>query len=156
MLSQLRIVTVSICCYMTLTACDEIATKRINTTVNEVKKETTNIQSTSRYTSLADQYKGICPKLLQKRVDMSAIRRSDEQLKGEYCDYYLYPKKGQVLNITSKDSALDIYLRMPYLHDFANGKYLVKNNRRHVIRVSYAGSQLKPSDLTYNINIEFE
>ncbi len=169
MVHQLQIITVSICCCIMFSACGQKDTeqtktlkdknKQFNLNRNEetiTKKDEIKEQLTSHYASLASQNKTICPKLLQQRVDMSVIRRSQEHLTGEYCDYYLYPKKGQILNITSKDSILDIYLRMPYLHDFANGKYLVESNRRHVIRVSYAGSQLKPSDLTYNINIEFE
>ncbi|MBS9779498.1 MAG: hypothetical protein KGV51_02620 [Moraxellaceae bacterium] len=169
MVYQLKIIAMSICCCLLLTACGEKDKEQAQTakelkkkfnldryTETETKKDEIKEQLTSHYANLASKNKAICPKLLQQRVDMSVIRRSQEQMKGEYCDYYLYPKKGQVLNITSKDSALAIYLRMPYTHDFANGKYLVKSNRRHVIRVSYAGSQLKPSDLTYNINIEFE
>ncbi len=169
MLYQLQIIIVSVCCCIMLTACIQSDTKetktvkKINSQLNvnqgeekTTKKDEIKEQLTSHYASLASKHHNICPKLLQKRVDMSVIRRSQEHLKGQYCDYYIYPKKGQVLNITSKDSQLDIYLRMPYLHDFANGKYTVKSNRRHVIRVSYAGTQLKPSDLTYNINIEFE
>ncbi len=159
---QLQIITVSICCCIMLSACGQKDTeqtkisKQLKQNTSDTKKEEIKEQLTSHYASLASQDKFICPKLLQQRVDMSVISRSQEHLKGQYCDYYLYPKKGQILNITSKGSELDIYLRMPYLHDFANGKYLVQSNRRHVIRVSYAGSQLKPSDLTYNINIEFE
>ncbi len=169
MVYQLQIIAVSICSCIMLSACGHENTEQtkssaeINKQFNinrydetTKKKDEIKEQLTSHYASLASQDKFICPKLLQQKVDMSVIHRSKEHLKGEYCDYYIYPQKGQILNITSKDSVLDIYLRMPYLHDFANGKYLVQNNRRHVIRVSYAGSQLKPSDLTYNINIKFE
>ncbi len=132
----------------------EVTQKEFN--LDRYEEEITKIKETKHHESLASKHNNICPKLLQQQVDISVIRRSQEHLKGEYCDYYLYPKKGQFLNATSKSSALDIYLRMPYLHDFSTGKYLVQNNNRHVIRVSYAGSQLKPNDLTYNINIEFE
>ncbi len=157
MVYQLKIIAISVCCCVMLSACGQKDAEQPNRVEEtKIKKDEIKEQLTSHYASLASKDKTICPKLLQQRVDTAVIRRSKEHLKGEYCDYYLYPKKGQILNITSKDSTLDIFLRMPYLHDFANGKYLVQNSRRHVIRVSYAGSQLKPSDLTYNINIEFE
>ncbi len=168
MKNQLQIMTVSVCCCLILAGCGQDNSQKkptsedikkkldFNQDEERTKKDEIKEELTSHYASLASKHHNICPKLLQQRVDMSVIRRSQEHLKGQYCDYYLYPKKGQNLNITSKDSQLDIYLRMPNSHDFANGKYTVQSNRRHVIRVSYAGTQLKPSDLTYNINIEFE
>ncbi len=113
-------------------------------------------QLSSHYARLASKHNDACPKLLQKQIDSQLITRRKEQLKGQYCDYYIYPKEGEFLTITSSDPALKITLRMPRIHDFANGAYLVDSNRRHVIRVAYAGSIYKPSDFIYNIKIQLD
>ncbi len=118
----------------------------------EAEKEKMAEQLGNHYARLASKHSDSCPKLLQKEIDSQLITRKKERLKGQYCDYYIYPKQGQVLSITSSDPGLEITLRMPKFHNFANGSYFVDSNRRHVIRVEYSGSSYKPNDFIYNIN----
>lgn len=107
----------------------------------------------STHSRLISKHGNLCPRLLKKNIDSPLITRNQEHLNGKYCDYYIYPKKGQVLSISSSNSSLEITLRMPALHDFANGEYVIKNNRRHVIRVEYTSAfQAEPKDFMYDID----
>ncbi len=167
MMNKLQLITIILTSMSVLTACGVDKNKVANnkhehqdqTDSSEYKKDKQKKmaeQLSSHYARLASKHTDSCPKLLQKQIDSQLITRRKEQLKGQYCDYYIYPKKGELLTITSSDPALKITLRMPRTHDFANGAYLVDSNRRHVIRVAYAGSTYKPSDFIYNIKIQLD
>ncbi len=121
----------------------------------QLRKEKIKQQVKNYHAMLASKRKYLCPKLLRKAIDESSIVLAKEHLMGQYCDYYLYPKVGQKLKVTSNNRQLKIRLNEPSLHNFANGAYLVREEGRHVIRVSYAGVEYKPDNVNYTINVTF-
>ncbi len=122
----------------------------------KLHKEKIKQQLTNYHAMLASKKKYLCPKLLRKALDETSIELAKEHLMGQYCDYYIYPKAGQTLSVTSNNSKLKIRLNEPSLHNFANGEYLVKDEGRHVIRVSYAGVKYKPDNVDYTIHVTFK
>ncbi len=108
------------------------------------------------YARRAAKDTSLCPKLLQRDIDNPVITRRHEYMRGQYCDYYLYPRKGQSLAINAYGANVKVFLEMPESYDFENGPYLVKENRRHIIRVKYNGIQHKPPKFEYNIDFNLE
>lgn len=89
-----------------------------------------------------------CPKLVQKRVDHTAISRQDS-IMGNTCDYFIYPAVGDTLTVYVSDGRMKPFLNTPYYHDFANGSYKVIANGRHVIRLEYNALEHKPAVMDY-------
>lgn len=89
-----------------------------------------------------------CPKLVQKRIDHTAVSRQDS-IMGYTCDYFIYPAVGDVLTVYVSDGRMKPFLNTPYYHDFANGSYKVIANGRHVIRLEYNALEHKPMVMDY-------
>ena len=49
-----------------------------------------------------------CPKLVNSPIDSTQIVRKNEVMRDTYCDYYIYPKKGQRISIESHPKQLQI------------------------------------------------
>ena len=105
------------------------------------------------YALLAAKRPDICPKLLQKNVDDDTIVRTAEILISDYCDYYLYPKAGQSIDINVNSDQVETLLIVPTIHNFANGPYQTQSYDKHVIRLNYVGVTHKPERLSYDVNI---
>lgn len=96
-----------------------------------------------------------CPKLVQKRVDHTAVFRQDS-IMGDVCDYFIYPTVGDTLTASVSDGRMKPFLNAPYYHDFSNGGYKVTTKGRHVIRLEYNAFGYKPEviDYVFVVNIE--
>ncbi len=166
---------------MLLTGCSDLAGKASNAknssvadatadinadgaTASDGTESTNEIDKTDKlYEALGNSYArraakntSLCPKLLQRDIDNPVITRKHEYMRGQYCDYYLYPQKGQSLAINAHGANVKVFLEMPESYDFDNGPYLVKENRRHIIRVKYNGIQHKPPKFEYNIDFKLK
>lgn len=108
------------------------------------------------YARLAADRVDICPKLLQKEIDRNAIERTGEVMRNDYCDYFLYPRKGQKIAITVNHSQIEALLIVPTLHNFADGDYRVESYDKHVVRLAYNGATYKPQNLSYDVSIDIE
>lgn len=97
-----------------------------------------------------------CPKLLSPNIDSADIVRSKEVLKSNYCDYYIYPLKGDYINVNSNPDTVKAHLVFPIDYDFDNGRYLVPESDKYVIRLSYDGIeyQNRPIDYTVIVTID--
>ncbi|PIE47041.1 MAG: hypothetical protein CSA42_05595 [Gammaproteobacteria bacterium] len=95
----------------------------------------------------------ICPKLINKQVDTTRIKRRNEIMQNNYCEYYIYPKIGETLDVVSTDSRLEKWLITPIMHNFNNGAYQVIKEDRHTIQLSYNGMENKPDNFQYDIEI---
>lgn len=102
---------------------------------------------------VASNYPHICPKLLQPQVDSVRIERTQEVMVGNYCDYYLYPNRGQSIEVITKDSRLESLLVVPTVHNFANGAYQVSSYDRHVVRLKYDAITSQPQGYTYDVEV---
>ncbi len=105
------------------------------------------------YARLAAKRSDVCPKLVQKNVDENTIVRVAEIMVDSHCDYFLYPKIGQYLDVTVDSRDIEALLIVPTLHNFANGSYEVQAYDKHVIRLNYKGATYKPKRLRYDIAI---
>lgn len=105
------------------------------------------------HASLAAQRSDICPKLIQKNVDETTISRTAEVMVYNYCEYYLYPEKGQSIDVDINTDQIETLLIVPTLHNFANGSYQVASYDKHVIRLNYNGGKHKPERFTYDVAI---
>ncbi|WP_367111535.1 hypothetical protein [uncultured Psychrobacter sp.] len=110
-----------------------------------------NIKNT--YARLAAERKDICPKLVQKDIGSSTIKRKNEVMVDNYCDYFLYPDAGQQITVDLDSSQIEALLIVPTIHNFANGKYRVASYDKHVIRLTYDGVAHKPKRLNYDVSI---
>lgn len=95
----------------------------------------------------------ICPRLIQKKVDKTQTVRH-ESIKGNHCDYFIYPKIGEYVSVSVSDDRMKPVLAIPYPFDFANGSYQVVQNGRHVIRVEYDAFGTKPNLMNYTIEVD--
>ncbi len=95
----------------------------------------------------------ICPKLVQRELDTNVIRRVNDIMIDNYCDYFLYPQPGQNIQVTSNNNQLELLLIAPELYDFANGAYLVTSAQKHVIRLQYDGAAHRPKEISYDVEI---
>lgn len=95
----------------------------------------------------------ICPKLINKPVDTTRIKRRNEIMQSNYCEYYIYPKIGETVDVVSADRRLEKWLVTPIMHNFNNGAYQVVKKDRHTIRLSYNGMENKPDNFQYDIEI---
>lgn len=105
------------------------------------------------YATYAAKTNFMCPKLLTRKVDDARIRRRNEVMKNNYCEYYIYPKQGQSIEVVSNDDRIERILVAPTIYNFANGAYIAKNKNRHTIRLNYNGASRKPADFRYDIEI---
>ena len=121
--------------------------------VNTLEAENIEESIRNSYALLAAKRPDVCPKLLQKNVDDDTIVRTAEVLIADYCDYYLYPKTGQRIDIDINSDQIETLLIVPTIHNFANGFYQVQSYDKHVIRLSYVGVTHKPKRLSYDVNI---
>lgn len=126
-----------------------------NSLPNLNASDSENIEENIRnsYALLAAKRSDVCPKLLQKNIDDDTIVRTAEVLISDYCDYYLYPKAGQSIDINVNSDQVETLLIVPTIHNFANGAYQVQSYDKHVIRLNYVGATYKPERLSYDVNI---
>lgn len=108
---------------------------------------------TNTYAMKAAAYKDVCPKMVVKNVDSDKIVRHGELLRDKHCDYYIYLNKGQIMDVSSNESALSRQLITPVVYDFANGSYLVKTADKYVIRVKSTDIQKLHKPINYDIVI---
>lgn len=106
------------------------------------------------YARLAAKRSDVCPKLLQQDVDSPSIRRRDEVMIDDHCDYFLYPHAGEQITVVVADPKIEALLIVPTMHNFANGEYQVDSYDKHVIRLSYNGAYYKPKRLKYDVTIK--
>ncbi len=97
-----------------------------------------------------------CPKLVNTPIDSTKIVRENEIMVHSYCDYYIYPNKGQHISIDSHPKYISASLISPTIYDFANGSYLVKQSDKYVIRLSYEGVEYMDSPVDYDVTIHVE
>lgn len=105
------------------------------------------------YARLASGRSDVCPKLIQKKVGIPVVERTAEVMVGDYCDYFLYAREGQVIAVQTDNRQLEALLIVPTLHNFANGDYQVRSYDKHVIRLSYNGATYKPENLIYDVAV---
>ena len=105
------------------------------------------------YARLASSRSDVCPKLIQEKVGSLVIERTAEVMVGDYCDYFLYAREGQVIAVQTDNRQLEALLIVPTLHNFANGDYQVGSYDKHVIRLSYNGATYKPENLVYDVAV---
>lgn len=108
------------------------------------------------YARQAAKRADICPKLLQREFDTNVIRRRNDIMIDNYCDYFIYPQPGQRIKVISNNDKLKLMLIMPTLHDFANGAYSVVSTQKHIIRLTYNGIANRPSSLSYDVEVIVE
>lgn len=105
------------------------------------------------YASVASNRSDICPKLVQKQVDSTAIQRTSEIMVNNSCDYFLYPQAGTSIGVALNNDQIEALLITPKTHNFANGEYQTTSYDKHVIRLSYNGVEHKPERLSYDVTI---
>lgn len=105
------------------------------------------------YARLAAERADVCPKLLQKDVDSSVIRRSNDVMIDDHCDYFIYPQPGQRIQVLSSSDQIEALLVAPALHNFANGDYRVLSSQKHIIRLAYDGATRKPNTMRYSVSV---
>lgn len=110
----------------------------------------------SSYARLAAKRADLCPKMLQKENDNPVMRRVNEVMVDNYCDYYLYPEVNQRLKVTLNTDQIEALLIVPLLHNFANGDYIIDSYDKHVIRLTYIGPNYRPQRLNYDVAIEIK
>lgn len=118
---------------------------------NDAKAVKENLRNS--YARLAAQRADVCPKLLQKNVDSNVIRRSNDLMIEDHCDYFIYPIPGQRIEVISSNDQIDTMLIAPNFHDFANGDYLATSAQKHIIRLAYDGITRKPDSMSYSVSV---
>ncbi|MGP9556760.1 hypothetical protein [Psychrobacter sp. AOP7-A1-24] len=106
------------------------------------------------YARLASKRSDVCPKLIQEETGNQVIERISEVMVNDYCDYFLYPREGQRLNVKVDNRQIEALLVVPTIHNFANGKYQVTSYDKHVIRLSYNGATYKPEHFVYDVTLK--
>ncbi|MGE6440159.1 hypothetical protein ACQKC9_01175 [Psychrobacter sp. NPDC078409] len=106
------------------------------------------------YARLASKRSDVCPKLIQEETGAQVIERISEVMVNDYCDYFLYPREGQRLNVKVDNRQIEALLIVPTLHNFANGNYKVTSYDKHVIRLSYNGATHKPEHFVYDVALK--
>lgn len=84
------------------------------------------------YARLAAKRADVCPKLLQTSVDNNVIEH---------------------ILVKSNNDQIESLLVVPTLHNFANGRFLVKSSQKHVIRLKYNGANYKADSLRYDVSV---
>lgn len=105
---------------------------------------------------LATANQNTCPKLVEFPVGSTKIVRENEVMQGAYCDYYLYPKKGQRISIENYPNYIAADLISPEYHDFANGSYLVDQADQYLIRLRYEGVEPMKDAIDYEVTIQVQ
>lgn len=103
------------------------------------------------YARMAAQKSDVCPKLVEQKVGDVDIRRNADVLVNNECEYFLYPRAKDILNVKVNNAQIETLLVVPTLHNFANGSYQVDSYDKHVIRLSYIGATYKPERLSYDV-----
>lgn len=101
-----------------------------------------------------DDEQETCPKLVELPVGSTKVVRKNEVMQDTYCDYYIYPKKGQRVSIENYPKYIAANLISPVYYDFANGSYLVNQADKYVIRLSYEGSEQRYEPVDYEVTIQ--
>lgn len=105
---------------------------------------------------LAATKQDTCPKLVELPVGSTKVVRKNEVMQDAYCDYYLYPKKGQSISIENYPKHMAANLISPVYYDFANGSYLVNQADKYVIRLSYEGIEQRYEPVDYEVTIQVQ
>ncbi len=108
------------------------------------------------YALVASRQSHICPKLIQKNVDNTVIKRTSEVMINNSCDYFLYPKVGEQIAVNTNQDQIEALLITPKTYNFANGNYDVTSYDKHVIRLNYNGATHKPKRFNYDVTITIE
>ncbi|PNK61386.1 hypothetical protein A6J60_011280 [Psychrobacter sp. FDAARGOS_221] len=114
----------------------------------------------AKTTSLADDQARLkleqpqqCPKSLNLKVGARAIDLEHERLVTQYCDYQLYLRKGQTLNVYSNQSQLHASLVSPLSHDFDNGAVQATADDKYTIRIEYDGVEYQSTPVIYDLTV---
>ncbi len=108
------------------------------------------------YALVASKQSHICPKLIQKNVDNTVIKRTSEVMIDNSCDYFLYPTVGEQIAVNTNQDQIEALLITPETYNFANGNYDVTSYDKHVIRLNYNGATHKPERFNYDVTITIE
>lgn len=76
-----------------------------------------------------------CPKLLPVLPNRTVNHYHDKMM-SDTCDYYVYPKLGQFLYISSSSPTISATLISPTHHDFKNGAVEISESGRHIIQLT--------------------
>ncbi|MDO5650969.1 MAG: hypothetical protein Q4G13_02390 [Moraxella sp.] len=125
----------------------------VQNTAQNTTADTATLGATSNLAKLSNGHN--CPRLLQQQVDNTMIA-VESVLFSPYCDYFLYPVQGQMIDVSLKNRLLKVELLRPMWHDFANGAYTVTQSGRHVIRVRYDGVQKQPKNIDYTVVVHVD
>lgn len=134
---------------------DFLMSKNSMSDLSKKSQEAKEVEESIRnsYARLAAERNNVCPKLIQEEVGSRTIERTAEVMIDDYCDYFLYPRSGQLISVGVNDSRIEALLIVPMLHNFANGDYKVESYDKHVIRLAYNGATYKPKDLIYDVDV---
>jgi len=143
-----------------ISACSSEVSSKNSMTVTD--NSARNIQSSKEiedniknsYARLASKRSDVCPKLIQEETGNQVIERISEVMVNDYCDYFLYPREGQRLNVKVNNRQIEALLIVPTIHNFANGNYKVTSYDKHVIRLSYNGATHKPEHFVYDVALK--
>lgn len=95
-----------------------------------------------------------CPNLVSASVTSTIIKRKNEVMLDSYCDYYIYPQKGQKISVERQPYYITANLVSPVYYDFSNGDYLVSQTDEHVIRLSHEGIRYKSNPIDFDITVK--
>ncbi len=154
-LAFLLLLFMSACSPETSSQEDVLMSKKSISDLSKKSQEAKEIEENIRnsYARLAAERNNVCPKLIQEEVGSRTIERTAEVMIDDYCDYFLYPRSGQLISVGVNDSRIEALLIVPMLHNFANGDYKVESYDKHVIRLAYNGATYKPKDLIYDVDV---
>lgn len=96
-----------------------------------------------------------CPRIIQQPVH-GVLVNIDNTLRAPYCDYYIFPKPRQKIEVTLRGVNLSMQLVKPEVHDFSKGAYHTKAVGRHVLRVSYNGMEAQPKNIVYSFTLKIQ
>lgn len=149
------LVLISACSPDTFSDDSSIAAEQSDSGSDKNLQDAKDIQNNIKnsYARLASKRSNICPKLIQEEIDSQVIERTEEVMVDNHCDYFLYPRNGQHISVSTNDSQIEALLIVPTLHDFANGDYQVSSYDKHVVRLSYNGATYKPEHFVYDVAV---
>lgn len=131
--------------------------QRVQLDAIQVEQDTGNRGSvTIDKAKLATANQNTCPKLVEFPIGATKIIRENEVMQGNYCDYYLYPKKGQRISIDNYPNYIAADLISPEYYDFANGSYLVDQADEYLIRLRYESVEPMNDPIDYEVTIQVQ
>lgn len=132
---------------------DKLSADSEHRTANAQTKTEIEDKIVNSYARIASEQPHLCPKLIQKKVDTTVIKRKAEIMVNNSCDYFLYPKVGERIAVKVNNDQLEALLITPEIYNFANGEYQVDSYDKHVIRLAYNGATYKPENFSYDVEV---